>query len=89
MEWRLGASTPRAYWLTNMTNRSPAELGALAKIAPKAQYDLANLADTVGLGHHEGRSFSGWHHHVTLVSAAQSFKLLQELQVPMRLGVTS
>jgi SRSO17 transposase len=89
VEWRLGASTPRAYWLTNMTNRSPAELGALAKMAPRAQHDLANMTETVGLGHHEGRSFSGWHHHVTLASAAQSFKILQELQAPMRLGVSS
>lgn len=85
LEWKLGAPTPRAYWLTNMTDRTAAELGALAKIVPKAQHDLAHLTESVGLGHHEGRSFGGWHHHVTLVSAAQSFKVLQDLQSPTRL----
>jgi hypothetical protein len=82
LEWRLGGSTPRAWWLTNMTNRTAAELGTLAKIAPKAKHDLDSLTESVGLGHHEGRSFGGWHHHVTLVSVAQSFRILHDLHKP-------
>jgi SRSO17 transposase len=82
LEWRLGGATPRAWWLTNMTDRSATELGTLAKIAPKAKHDLASLTESVGLGHHEGRSFGGWHHHVTLVSVAQSFTILHDLQGP-------
>jgi SRSO17 transposase len=82
LEWRLGGATPRAWWLTNMTDRSATELGTLAKIAPKAKHDLAGLTESVGLGHHEGRSFGGWHHHVTLVSVAQSFTILHDLQGP-------
>jgi SRSO17 transposase len=79
LEWRLGGATPRAWWLTNMTDRTAGELGTLTKIAPKAKHDLDNLTESVGLGHHEGRSFGGWHHHVTLVSVAQSFKILHDL----------
>jgi len=30
-----------------------------------------------GLDHHEGRSWQGWHHHVTLVSAAHLFCTLE------------
>ena len=33
----------------------------------------------LGLDHFEGRSFKGWHHHVTLVSAAHAFVTLQRL----------
>ncbi|MFC0110199.1 hypothetical protein ACFFRB_28540 [Kibdelosporangium aridum subsp. largum] len=31
---------------------------------------MARLRDDFGLRHFEGRSYAGWHHHVTLVSAA-------------------
>jgi SRSO17 transposase len=33
----------------------------------------------VGLGHFEGRSWPGWHHHVTLVSVAHAFVTLERL----------
>jgi len=32
------------------------------------------LRDRLGLDHFEGRSFIGWHHHVTLVSVAAATK---------------
>jgi SRSO17 transposase len=32
-----------------------------------------------GLRHFEGRSYRGWHHHVTLVSAAHGYLLLGRL----------
>jgi SRSO17 transposase len=79
LEWRLGGNAPRACWLTNMTGRTTGELGSLTKAAPKARHDLDRLTESVGLGHHEGRSFAGWHHHVTLVSVAQAFKVLHDL----------
>jgi SRSO17 transposase len=31
------------------------------------------------LDHFEGRSFAGWHHHVTLVSLAHAFVTLARL----------
>jgi SRSO17 transposase len=82
MEWRLGGATPRGYWLTNMNDRSVAELASLVKIGPRARYDLDELTGSVGLGHHEGRSFGGWHHHVTLVSVAQTFRVLESMCPP-------
>jgi hypothetical protein len=80
VEWPLGGHTPRGCWLTNMADRSVAELAALTKIHPAARYELDTLVDSLGLGHHEGRSFLGWHHHVTLVSAARAFQVLTSLQ---------
>ncbi len=32
-----------------------------------------------GLDHFEGRSYQGWHHHVTLVSLAHGFLTLERL----------
>jgi len=36
----------------------------------------------VGLDHYEGRSFGGWHHHVTLVAVAHGFLTLERLGRP-------
>lgn len=33
----------------------------------------------LGLAHFEGRTWNGWHHHVTLVSAAHAFCTLRRL----------
>ena len=33
----------------------------------------------VGLDHFEGRSWQGWHHHVTLVSLAYAFLALERM----------
>ncbi|MDH6711419.1 SRSO17 transposase [Kitasatospora sp. MAA19] len=33
----------------------------------------------LGLDHFEGRTWRGWHHHVTLVTAAHAFLTLRRL----------
>ena len=38
----------------------------------------------LGLDHFEGRSFGGWHHHVTLVSVAHGYLTLERLRRPKR-----
>jgi SRSO17 transposase len=43
------------------------------------EHDYRELNDGLGLDHYEGRSFAGWHHHVTLVSLAHAFVTLQRL----------
>jgi SRSO17 transposase len=80
VEWPLGGTTPRECWLTNITDRPIPELVALAKTLPQARQDLDHMTQTVGLGHHEGRSFIGWHHHVTLVSLAHAFLALETVR---------
>ena len=37
---------------------------------------IQRLSELSGLRHFEGPSFRGWHHHVTLVSAAHAYGLL-------------
>ncbi|GAA3436544.1 hypothetical protein GCM10018954_061530 [Kutzneria kofuensis] len=40
---------------------------------------MARLNDGFGLRHFEGRSFRGWHHHVTLASAAHAYATLSAM----------
>ena len=66
-------------------NRSPgAEHGRpLAREADglwKIEQDYQQLKEELGLDHYEGRSWSGWHHHVTLVMLAHSFLTLETLR---------
>ena len=37
------------------------------------------MKQALGLAHFEGRTWNGWHHHVTLVSVAHAFCTLQRL----------
>ncbi|MET7784228.1 hypothetical protein ABZT28_52765, partial [Streptomyces sp. NPDC005388] len=37
------------------------------------------MKQALGLAHFEGRTWGGWHHHVTLVSVAHAFCTLQRL----------
>jgi hypothetical protein len=44
----------------------------LAKIRWRIEHDYRELKDGLGLDHFEGRSWIGWHRHVTLASVAQA-----------------
>ena len=49
------------------------ELVRLGKIRWRVEHDYRELKTGLGLDHFEGRTFTGWHRHVTLVTAAQLF----------------
>jgi SRSO17 transposase len=57
----------------------PPRAAELAVCDETIEHDYRELKDGLGLDHFEGRSFGGWHHHVTLVSAAHAFVTLQRL----------
>lgn len=78
-DWSWGPSRPRALWLTNLTRASTTELARLARMWDRSTEALADLERESGLLHFEGRSFPGWHHHVTLVSLAHGFRRLSRL----------
>jgi SRSO17 transposase len=81
VEWPLSEPEPRGYWLTNITDRHTPELVKLAKLRSRIRHDLDELKRDFGLCDYEGRSFLGWHHHVTLASAAYGFHLLEQLRL--------
>lgn len=77
-EWPEGEPEPIGYWLSNLPEDTPLErLVALAKLRWRIEHDYRELKDALGLDHFEGRSFRGWHHHVTLVSVAHGFLTLE------------
>ena len=80
VEWPQGAEKPTKYWLSNLPAETPlTELVHLAKLRWRVEHDYRELKDALGLDHFEGRSFRGWHHHVTLVSIAHAFLTLERL----------
>jgi SRSO17 transposase len=48
------------------------ELVRLAKIRWRIEHDYRELKDGLGPDHFEGRSYIGWHRHVTLTALAQA-----------------
>jgi SRSO17 transposase len=73
-EWPPGADEPTDYWLSTLPEDTPiAGLARLAKIRWRIEHDYRELKTGLGLGHFEGRSFTGWHRHVTLAVLAQAF----------------
>jgi SRSO17 transposase len=79
-EWPDGEPEPVKYWLANLPADTLLErLVHLAKLRWRVEHDYRELKDALGLDHFEGRSFTGWHHHVTLVSVAHAFVTLERL----------
>jgi SRSO17 transposase len=73
-EWPPAAGEPTDYWLSNLPAGTPVEeLVRLAKIRWRIEHDYRELKTGLGLDHFEGRSYLGWHRHVTLAVLAQAF----------------
>ena len=73
-EWPPQADEPTGYWLSTLPEDIPIEeLVRLAKIRWRVEHDYRELKTGLGLDHFEGRSYLGWHRHVTLAVLAQAF----------------
>jgi SRSO17 transposase len=84
-EWPDSEPEPIKYWLASLPETTPLEqLVGLAKLRWRVEHDYRELKDALGLDHFEGRSFKGWHHHVTLVSVAHAFVTLERLDPKVR-----
>jgi SRSO17 transposase len=82
-EWPDGKDEPTKYWLSNLPPDTPLKtLVKLAKLRWRIEHDYRELKDALGLDHFEGRTYRGWHHHVTLVSIAHAFLTLQRTRRP-------
>jgi SRSO17 transposase len=83
IEWPHGEPEPVKYWLSNLPEATPlVELVRLGKLRWRIEQDYRELKGALGLDHFEGRSWPGWHHHVTLVSVAHGFLTLERLGRP-------
>lgn len=80
-EWPDGKDAPTNFWLANLPADTTIEqLVCLAKLRWRIEQDYRELKDALGLDHFEGRSWNGWHHHVTLVSVAHGFLTTERLR---------
>ncbi|WP_392973690.1 hypothetical protein [Streptomyces sp. LN245] len=67
---------PGRTWITSLVNRPAGELLELAALHSGTADTVRRLEDDFGLLAFEGRSYPGWHHHMTLVSAAFAYSSL-------------
>ncbi|MED7948273.1 IS701 family transposase [Streptomyces sp. BE303] len=58
------------FWLTDSEPDRAAEFPRLFRLAGDVEEDRTTIGERVGLRDFEGRSFEGWHRHMTLASAA-------------------
>lgn len=80
VEWPPDQPEPTRYWFSDLPGTTPEPiLVRLAKLRWRIEHDYRELKHGLGLDHYEGRTWAGWHHHVTLVSAAHGFLTLQRL----------
>jgi len=88
-QWPPDQDEPTDYWLSDLPTDTPlAELVRLAKSRWRIEHDYRELKTALGLGHFEGRSWIGWHRHVTLTAAAQLFLTQSRLADPKATGQT-
>ncbi|MFE2846019.1 IS701 family transposase [Streptomyces scopuliridis] len=79
-EWPAGEPEPVQFWLSDLPADTPlTTLVRLAKLRWRIEHDYREMKQALGLAHFEGRTWNGWHHHVTLVSVAHAFCTLQRL----------
>jgi hypothetical protein len=73
-QWPDDEPEPVTYWLSSQpADTQPADLIRTAKIRWRIEHDYRELETGLGLDHFEGRSFTGWRRHVTLVTTAYLF----------------
>jgi SRSO17 transposase len=78
VEWPEGREQPSDYWISNLpADTEPEQLARLARLRWMIELDYKQLKGELGLDHYEGRSYRGFHHHCTLVTAAHGFLTLE------------
>ncbi|MFE2480464.1 transposase [Streptomyces sp. NPDC059389] len=75
-QWRKEQPDAAEFWVTTMPCAVPAELHRLTALARSVEHDSVRTGAKVGLRDFEGRSYEGWHRHMTLASAAYAALML-------------
>jgi len=80
IEWPDSKEEPWKFWLSSLPAKASWRgLIRRAKGRFRIDQDYREMKMELGLDHFEGRSWQGWHHHVTLVAMAYSFLTLEKL----------
>ncbi|GGZ64428.1 hypothetical protein GCM10010387_67030 [Streptomyces inusitatus] len=70
------------YWITSFTDRRVDETLAYLRHTRSTESAVMTLEEDFGIQDFEGRSFPGWHHHMTMASAAYAFRHLYPVHAP-------
>ncbi|GLY48979.1 hypothetical protein Lesp01_26350 [Lentzea sp. NBRC 102530] len=77
LEWpNQNRGQPSRYWITSCTSSRVGKVLSLARARIAALATIAELQEHFGALDFEGRSFPGWHHHMTMASAAYAYRTL-------------
>jgi SRSO17 transposase len=79
IEWPSEEAEPTKYYLCDLpATMSLRRLVQIARGRWRIEQDYQQMKEELGLDHFEGRSWTGWHHHVTLVMLAHLFLRLEQ-----------
>jgi SRSO17 transposase len=74
MEWPEGEEKPTKFILTTLPRRmTKKQIVRIIKERWRTERAYEELKGELGLDHFEGRSFQGWHHHVSVVLCCYAF----------------
>src|SRR5579862_769633 len=83
IEWPAGGAKPTKYWLATVEQKiSFRSLVDIVKMRWRIERDYLDLKQEIGLGHYEGRSWPGFHHHATLCIAIYGFLISERETIP-------
>ena len=83
IEWPRDEAEPTKYFLSSLPAATALkELVRVAKLRWRIERDYQELKQELGLGHFEGRSWRGFHHHATLCIAASGFLISEREATP-------
>lgn len=82
VEWPEDKPEPVRYWLATLPADTPVpELVDLAKLRWRIEQDYEELKQEIGLGHFEGRTWRGFHHHACLSIACYAFLIAERARL--------
>jgi SRSO17 transposase len=81
IEWPYGEKEPTKYALTTLPRTmSKKQLVRIVKERWRTEAAYEEMKGELGLDHFEGRSFRGWHHHVSVVLCCYAFVVGERLR---------
>jgi SRSO17 transposase len=81
VEWPEGESEPTKFVLSTLpANISCKQMVRTVKSRWRIERSYEDLKGELGLDHYEGRSFVGWHHHVSVVLACYAFLVAEHVR---------
>jgi SRSO17 transposase len=81
MEWPEGEAKPTKFILTTLPRRmSKKQIVRIIKERWRTERAYEELKGELGLDHFEGRSFPGWHHHISVVLSCYAFIVAERVR---------